>query len=753
MWPSSKGPNIPGSASSKGSGNSSSQDEGTLKGAQNASGNDSLASKKSHPNQPSGSGKKNKATRSRLKALTPQDLDNGSNAVEIEDLVFQAAQAEERPVGTSSSSSVASLGEQRNDEQKIDSGFLRMPSDNQTLEDKVAGVWKNKVLGAKNPENEMYQSGQHPSVGMQASKAAQEMNEKMKVNQQHEAMINLVDTMFDCFQNLAYDFNQMAQGSDLELTWIRPCLSRENMGSWHQGANYISVFSGRISTRYWTLVVRGTHEGVLSYVIPSDKLLSFTSQPTSYLCYLELVPNYHNAYVSWLWSKHTLSEDDLVQVFRNLLDGLVQIAQEDLPPHRPLDLACVVEEARQPAPSQSATVSSTSNSAFGEELDYSARLRASLEPTNSANLSGFAHDLYSPSASGWNNANTPSPAAAANSGNFSTGSNATNSGSSTFSTASNGSVTFPTSQNINTSGGFSPVNFASQAPANTTPNSSTNASSTASSDEWKPMTNTRQGANTVYRLANLADATSQASTSTSSSSSTSACQSTSQPLPALPNVMPAAPAKEVPWNFMSSAEPTKASSVPSFAQPARPVNPALQAGFEQANLQNIQAPAPAKSGFDLLGGPGSANDWSNSKVDQLAYDIAQGISNEFMTTVPVHADVQSAGAFIPTPVLPQETEVKETLVQPEHEDTPLPVVEPVSSGQAVAVEDYSCLQLIELLIKRFDQEMELVAGKGSEAFARRDLKGAEHLVRLAEFISEQNDALQRFKDAHAKDLS
>ena len=112
-------------------------------------------------------------------------------------------------------------------------------------------------------------------------------------------MISLVDKMFDSFQNLAFEFNAMAQASELELTWIRPTISRENISSWHQAAQVVSVFTGRISTRKWTMVVRGTYDSVLAYTVPADKLLAFTNQPSNFHPVIELFPTADGLTVRW----------------------------------------------------------------------------------------------------------------------------------------------------------------------------------------------------------------------------------------------------------------------------------------------------------------------------------------------------------------------------------------------------------------------------------------------------------------------
>jgi hypothetical protein len=60
---------------------------------------------------------------------------------------------------------------------------------------------------------------------------------------------------------------------------------------------------------------------------------------------------------------------------------------------------------------------------------------------------------------------------------------------------------------------------------------------------------------------------------------------------------------------------------------------------------------------------------------------------------------------------------------------------------------------IDRLLGNLDSELEMVSTKGSEAFAKRDLKGAERMIKLAEVLSELKDSLTKLRDEHGQDLS
>jgi hypothetical protein len=76
-----------------------------------------------------------------------------------------------------------------------------------------------------------------------------------------------------------------------------------------------------------------------------------------------------------------------------------------------------------------------------------------------------------------------------------------------------------------------------------------------------------------------------------------------------------------------------------------------------------------------------------------------------------------------------------------------------SAPSVVAANEHSLKSEIDRVITAFDKELELISTKGSDAFARRDLKGAEHMIKLAEMISEYKSGLAKLKDEYDKDLT
>jgi hypothetical protein len=90
-------------------------------------------------------------------------------------------------------------------------------------------------------------------------------------------------------------------------------------------------------------------------------------------------------------------------------------------------------------------------------------------------------------------------------------------------------------------------------------------------------------------------------------------------------------------------------------------------------------------------------------------------------------------------------------------DLPAQINDSTASELAAPAPDESAVfsfrHKLDQVLDYFDREMEAVAQRGSEAFAKRDLKKAESMIKLAEEIGELKEALTKFKEQHQDELS
>ena len=201
----------------------------------------------------------------------------------------------------------------------------------ETPEEHVRGLWKSRVLAsyANDAEHRSSMSGR---LAMGVSLQDQE-------NAIKESMIGVIDQMFDVFQNCAYEMNQFATGTELELNWIRPFLSKEGNPTQHSVDSNLSViFSGRVSTRRWTMVIKGTLEYIQVFILPADKLIGFALSTTNFRPFFVMEPTCEGLNVGWHINRSPLRREMVPVIQRELFNGLIRHATGEIEENETFDL-------------------------------------------------------------------------------------------------------------------------------------------------------------------------------------------------------------------------------------------------------------------------------------------------------------------------------------------------------------------------------------------------------------------------------
>ncbi len=194
-------------------------------------------------------------------------------------------------------------------------------------EDTVRGLWKSRVLASYKGKGSKDSNTLLAKIS--DGKASLEVGDHYKSVNIQEVMVHTVDKMFDIFQNCAYEFNKVAAGSELEVNWIRPFLSKEVTNSWHQQENANLIFSGRVSTRRWTMVIKGTTEEVAVFILPADKLIGFALSHNNFKPYFTMTPISDTLDVHWRIEEHNMPPELFPTIYKELFDGLIRFAREE----------------------------------------------------------------------------------------------------------------------------------------------------------------------------------------------------------------------------------------------------------------------------------------------------------------------------------------------------------------------------------------------------------------------------------------
>jgi hypothetical protein len=742
--------------------------------------------------------KKARATKARLKAMTQETAEAmAEEAARAQEPQGNFAESEMDEPGSSSDSSQIGLSyhldSQARESQAADSqnNFIRLPaSAGESNEDKISGVWKSRMLGAARPSG----SVENTPFGQ---RQVQSHSERMRQEAQHESMVNLVDHMFDYFQNLAYDFNQVNPVPELELSWIRPSISKENISSWHQSANFISVFSGRISTRYWTLVVRGTFEGIHSYIIPADKLLSFSTQPSSYVCALALLPAFDGSQVRYSSQDYMLDNDSLDNCFRALLESLIDVAQSNEAPRSHLDLVSLGVAAQGDAYYDGVYRGQgyVYGAAAEQEIDYSARYKQQMAQGSNNSGQFNSPNIAAPQAAASSTFSSPSSSSSSAESDDDwkpvsrAGRSSSQSLPNSLNSMSNSSPNLPPS---NPKGFSAEALFQSQATGPSIiqqqaqenkqsqdnnkwnavePSGKSNSPSQSNTNlqqqQWQ-MAFKQESAfkqDSSLKLDSFQSGSHQAQ-SGSHQAQTGSHQAQSGLNQAAPMSNQASPAPNIPQTSNSPQSPVLPSGAPQFVPPSPPSSYETQSqpqlhrpDFEFLKPEPPAAPANFAKPEDPLAKPELLSQKSqeiSTKQEEISTkpeesqgkpSFAQSLARSLSANKAPEADAAVENLSV------DKASSEEAASVSSESSSPLAAPPPALSSAEVSAKPFSFKAEVTSLLESFDKEMEAIAARGSEAFAKRDLKGAESMIKLAEEISQMKELIASFLEDNKENFS
>jgi hypothetical protein len=169
------------------------------------------------------------------------------------------------------------------------------------------------------------QAGQRQGSSSAAKKPSEWL---LKVG--HQSMVRLIDAVFDLLQMCAYEINQATKGSELELSWLRPAPEKDRATTeFDADTPKQLVMSGRISTRYWSLIVRGTALEIDVYILPADKLLGFNANPTMCEPYGRLNARPLGTGVGWYIEDTLLEREHVTLIAKHLMEALMKCARKE----------------------------------------------------------------------------------------------------------------------------------------------------------------------------------------------------------------------------------------------------------------------------------------------------------------------------------------------------------------------------------------------------------------------------------------
>ena len=154
--------------------------------------------------------------------------------------------------------------------------------------------------------------------------AATAVGLQQKAGQQ--TVISFMDHLFDCFQQYEFDFNRSVAGTDLVITIDRPLMAHENIKQQFVTES-VQVFRGRISTRSWTFLLRGRQECIEGWILPIEKMISFTADQSAFSRYLYIRTDTKNGALKFNVDGMEIPWENIRSLAKMLFGSLIRVAK------------------------------------------------------------------------------------------------------------------------------------------------------------------------------------------------------------------------------------------------------------------------------------------------------------------------------------------------------------------------------------------------------------------------------------------
>jgi hypothetical protein len=139
-----------------------------------------------------------------------------------------------------------------------------------------------------------------------------------------------MDYLFDCFQQYEFEWNRSAPSVQMTVAVERPTTVVETLRSSLKGNETRQVFRGRISTQYWTLLIRGHETEIEGFILPIDQLISFASDPIHFTQFLQMRGEQtEDGDVRWFVDDVEITWDKIRAFGKQLFASLVHAAKTE----------------------------------------------------------------------------------------------------------------------------------------------------------------------------------------------------------------------------------------------------------------------------------------------------------------------------------------------------------------------------------------------------------------------------------------
>lgn len=143
-----------------------------------------------------------------------------------------------------------------------------------------------------------------------------------------EALASWMDTLFDQFLRLTFEFNKSSTGVELLVTCDRPTVrEKKNEDVWYKPVT--KIYQGRIATRQWALLVTGKDGRISIHMLPAAMVLAFnTGELSDQECQPLMTAELSNVGGKncWIISGEVAPMETIPRLAKELFGDLIRVA-------------------------------------------------------------------------------------------------------------------------------------------------------------------------------------------------------------------------------------------------------------------------------------------------------------------------------------------------------------------------------------------------------------------------------------------
>jgi hypothetical protein len=148
----------------------------------------------------------------------------------------------------------------------------------------------------------------------------------------HASMAAMVEQIFEVLKSYAYELNNSLGYGPLHVAATNPQQVTEivKFNSLRQAEETITYYRARLSTPYFSLVMRGDKKGIQFFVMPVSRAIGLSKQECHFLPIAKMTTSIDNGEVSWCFDDCMMTASHVEYICMNVFQRLIEETKEQV---------------------------------------------------------------------------------------------------------------------------------------------------------------------------------------------------------------------------------------------------------------------------------------------------------------------------------------------------------------------------------------------------------------------------------------